>query len=201
MKKPTTALHTLLSITLVGATLALAACSDRPPASGGSQGTFEALSGPSLGKMPIGATTEPDTEFTFVIDPSQSYSLALKTHRLDIPARAICDLNTSGYGATFWNSPCTPSSVPVAITAHVHGASGGLPQVDFTPALRFNPATEVMLYMYVKNPRKAASNWQILYCASKTAPCTVEDDRSFADQAAKTVFRRIKHFSGYMVSE
>jgi hypothetical protein len=199
MIKPTMAQSRLLALVISCGMLAACAAGDAVPTAALDNAALSA-SGPNLAKAPAPMKDTDSAKYVFVIQPNTSYDLQFGSHRLTIPAGAICDIASSGYGTTTWDAPCTSSSTAVQITAKVHGSSGGYPVIDFEPALRFSPAAEVTLYMYVKHPRQVASNWQILYCATAKA-CLQEEMPTSFNNADKTVFRRIKHFSGYMVSE
>ena len=123
-------------------------------------------------------------------------------HVINIPAGAICDLTTSGYGAAFWDKPCEPLKGSVVITATVFSGPNGEPYVDFQPAMRFAPNKEVMLF--VREGRtdgtKAPS---VKYCDAQGV-CTDESLtdpslRPFRIGKTNILGRRIKHFSGYVV--
>jgi hypothetical protein len=199
MIKPTMAQSRLVACVVSSVILSACAAGEAVPTAATANEALSA-SGPSQAKAPAPMKESDSAQYVITIQPNTSYDLKMGSHRLTIPAGAICDIVSSGYGATTWDVPCASSSVPVTITAHVHGTSGGYPAIDFEPALRFSPAADVTLYLYVKHPRQAASNWQILYCATAKT-CVQEDIPTSIDNPSKTVFRRIKHFSGYMVSE
>jgi hypothetical protein len=150
----------------------------------------------------------PDGVYTFVVRPGQAASLDIGgTSRLDLPANAICSLALSGYGSDKWDAPCVPEQLPVTIVVTSQGAGTATPRLTFYPAMRFNPQTEVKLYMYGKDVSTAdALNWLIYYCPSSgSAGCVNEGATdasltSYVDQAHSVVFRRIKHFSDYELS-
>jgi hypothetical protein len=143
--------------------------------------------------------------------------------KLEIPASAVCALGSSGYGSSFWNLPCTPEARPVQLTVTVSSSGGEGASVDFNPALRFNPLSNVVLTLSAPNVQKQdAKNWVILYCATaystagsnsgsggsgsgNGSKCVNEslndkDLQTFVDYDQKQLFRRIKHFSFYSVS-
>src|SRR5215212_6856372 len=87
-----------------------------------------------------GAQATADTVVTeFTVGPGGGRFNVGGTHRIAFPAAAICDLATSSYGPTTWNSPCLPSALPVRITAKTWTDGDGHPRVDFSPAMRFAP--------------------------------------------------------------
>ncbi len=145
-----------------------------------------------------------DGTYSFTIDPSQAQSLQLGASHLDIPANSVCDLATSSYGVGTWNDACSHQTEPFTITAVVRNAATDHPSVEFQPALRFDPASNVDLYMYVTD-QATLDNTRLLYYCNETG-CVDEsqsdaDLRSNVDVENKVVFRRIKHFSGYVVAE
>ena len=169
--------------------------------------TQQRLSGfvPSAASLSLGI---PDGIYIFTIDPAQAQSLLLGAARLDIPGNAICSLAGSGYGAAYWNSDCAPETQFVTITVTARGANSDHPRVDFSPALRFSPRTSVTLYMYGKGlTKKKAESWLIYYCDERKNNACVNESLtdpslvSYLDKKASVIFRRIKHFSGYLVAE
>jgi hypothetical protein len=181
--------------------------------------TAEARSGfvpTEASKALVGVT---DGVYTVTFNPAANQSFALGPNRLVIPANAVCQFGTSGYGSAYWNKPCTPETRPVTLTVTVKNASSSNPQVDFRPAMRFNPQTTVSIYFYVPRvTREDQKNWQILYCGSSYSGSSsgstsgsgsgcvdesVADPslRSFIDYNASVLFRRIKHFSVYRVDD
>jgi hypothetical protein len=145
-----------------------------------------------------------DGTYTYEIDPSQAQSLTFGASHLDIPANAVCDLATSSYGVGTWNDSCEPQTQPFTITAVVRNAATDHPSVEFQPALRFNPQSNANLYLYVTD-QATLDNTKVMYYCNETA-CVNEADAdadltSNVDVENKVVFRRIKHFSGYVVAE
>ena len=144
------------------------------------------------------------TTYRVTIDPKRRNLLRFGPHTLDIPARAICSSH-SGYGLQVFDLDCTPEKSSVTITAVVRATAEGIPRIDLSPQMRFDPQTTVTLSLYVPNLSRASSPWTILYCATQSlAQCVDESvlDPSLATRAnyrESTLFRRIKHFSGYFV--
>ena len=145
-----------------------------------------------------------DGSYSFTIDPSQAQLLQLGANGLYIPANAVCDLATSSYGTGTWNDSCALQTTPFTITAVVKNAATDHPSVEFQPALRFSPTTSTYLYLSVTNKATLDASKVMLYCNETS--CTDEsladsDLRSYVDSKNFMVFRRIKHFSGYVVAE
>ena len=143
-----------------------------------------------------------DGTYSFVIDPSQDQSLSLGASHLEIPANSVCDLATSSYGAGHWEESCAAQTDTFTIHAVVRNAATDHPSVDFEPALRFSPDKMVSLYLYVTDDATLDNSRVMKYC--NATGCTDESltDPSLAssvDLANRVVFRRIKHFSGYII--
>jgi hypothetical protein len=158
-------------------------------------------------KALIGVT---DGTYRVTFNPQQSQVFSLGPNRLEIPANAVCDMGTSGYGSSFWNLPCTPETRPITLTVTVKDASSDKPSVDFQPAMRFNPQTVVSIYFYVPRvTREDARNWVITYCpnsGSGSGKCVNEaqadpDLRTYIDYDNNILFRRLKHFSRFAVDD
>lgn len=182
---------------------ALAACSDTG---------LEPKSVPTTASASLLGTKVFDVEDTtvtqFTIDPTSATMFTVgQTHALYIPAHAVCDLTSSSYGPGEWDKPCAPMTQPLVITAKSWKNAQGLPQVDFSPSLRFNPNAggEVTLFLKVTSSKKLRTTPGIYYCATVHAVCVDEQltDPTLAthvDKQNSYAYRRIKHFSGYNVS-
>ncbi len=145
-----------------------------------------------------------DGSYTFQIDPTQAQSLQFGASHLDIPANAVCDLATSSYGVGTWNDACAAQTDTFTITAVVKDAATDHPSVEFQPALRFNPQSNVNLYLYVTDQATLDNSKVLKYCNETGCvdeSLTDPDLISNVDVDNKVVFRRIKHFSGYVVAE
>ena len=120
-----------------------------------------------------------------------------------MPANSICNIAGSTYGVEHWNETCTPETDSVTITVTISGATSDNPRIDFQPAMRFSPDKNVELYMY--SPSASLSDsWKLLYCNAENAcvdeSTTDSELQSYVDHGASVVFRRIKHFSGYLAT-
>jgi hypothetical protein len=149
-----------------------------------------------------------DDVYSFTIDPRRDNYLTFGDHSLWLPSHSVCDPASSTYGIGTWNDACSPLTTSITITAKVRSASGGLPRVDFEPALRFNPSKAAYLTFTVKGRQaKEAAEMRILYCPSSASKECVDEALSdptletVLDRPMKMVYRRIKHFSGYLVAE
>jgi len=149
-----------------------------------------------------------DDDYVFTIDPRRDNYLTFGEHSLWLPANSVCDPATSGYGMGTWDLACSPLTTRITITAKIRSASGGLPRVDFAPEIRFNPDRAAYLTLSVKGKKaKEAATMRILYCATSASKDCVDEAltdptlETVLDRPMKMVYRRIKHFSGYLVAE
>ena len=208
MRKPMTARSSVRHLGLAVAVVSLlSACNvDRSIAPATRSTTPEA----KAPLMPQGADMQlygvVDGTYVVTFDPTRDQNFYLGYNHLSIPANSVCNLLTSGYGAAYWNSPCTPQTAPVTLTVTIKGASGNSPSVDFLPAMRFNPSKTVQLFMYVPGAtQQDATNWIMLYCPTGSGKCVNEaltdpSLTSYVDRTQNLVFRRVKHFSGYVIA-
>ena len=164
-----------------------------------------AVDGRDKGTVLIDEFTEgTSASYTVTIDPRRRNVLRFGPHTLDIPARAICT-RSSGYGLSSFDLDCTRESGEVTITALVRSTASGIPRIDVSPAMRFSPARTVTLSLYVPTLTPDPSAWRILYCATQSMDHCIDEaelDPTLAthlDYGSRTLFRRIKHFSGYYV--
>lgn len=158
---------------------------------------------PEVGKLGRDDTGDAD----LVIDPNVSRVYSFGQNWVYFPARSICDPATSGYGPALWDAPCTPISAP--ITVHVKwDPRGGHAWAKFTPELRFVPSANIwnwVILAFHDKQNLRDTNYNILYEApgdSVWVDESVSDPtlRAWVDAVHKTVYRRVKHFSGYMLN-
>jgi hypothetical protein len=143
-----------------------------------------------------------DGSYQFEIDPSRDERLQLGASRLEIPANAVCDIDESTYGPEFWNDECALQTEPFTVTAVVRNAATDHPSVDFEPALRFSPSKQVELYLYVTDQATLDAARVVKYCNADGCVDESINDSSVAskvDLENRVVFRRIKHFSGFII--
>jgi len=147
-----------------------------------------------------------DGTYAVTFDPKRDQSFSLGPNRLDIPANSVCNMLTSGYGADYWNRSCSPHTLPITLTVVIKNSQSAHPEIQFFPAMRFNPNKSVKLFIYAPRvSRDDAKNWLMLYCADK-GKCIDEsvadrDLTTYIDYSNNVLFRRVKHFSGYVVAE
>lgn len=147
----------------------------------------------------------------FTVTPSGGM-FALGNNAVYFPANSICDPATSTYGPGHWDDPCTPISQPIGFHAEVRRDSvTGKSWVDFTPAVRFVPITDPSqtVWMLMKpGVDLTASNYTafgVQWMPDGTPDMAVNEAatdstlKTYVDLTRNVVFRRVKHFSGYIV--
>jgi hypothetical protein len=189
-----------------------------------------AASGPSqAGSLTVASSqTFPDMSrdgtYNVDVDPTVDNVLTFGNSRLEVPAGSMCAVGSSSYGPAYWDTPCAPQTHAVTLSITVNSTSGAGASVDFNPALRFSPLSKVVLTLSAPSvSQQDAKNWLILYCPSSTSTTsgkgsggsgggkdankcvnealTDKDLQTFVDYDLKQLFRRIKHFSLYTVSD
>ena len=194
-------ISTLASLALMG--MLLTACAGESVRPTALQTTTQVRTSPFVPtdaqKALVGVS---DGTYSFTIDPTQDQSLALGASHLDIPANAVCALATSSYGAGHWEESCAAQTDTFTIHAVIRNAATDHPSVDFEPALRFSPDKNVSLYLYVTDDATLDNSRIMKYCNATGCVDESITDPSLAssvDLANRVVFRRIKHFSGYII--
>jgi hypothetical protein len=136
-----------------------------------------------------------------------------------IPAGAVCDPQATAYGVGHWDEDCVPANrdITVSVVAETHKDQVS---IDFKPDLRFRPSagwvtirtaaySDLLTSDAVRQlPRTSSyfSNYVILYVPSG-GQAHIDEVRSTGDASMVThvdltsgiVWRRVKHFSGYVV--
>lgn len=199
----------LSKLMLAGALALVAACSaaDQSVAPLGRQAMPDGA--PSFDVI-IDAMAPDSLSVDFTVTPTGGM-FVLGKHAVFFPANSICDPATSTYGPGEWDAPCTPLATDMKFHAEIRGSETGETWIDFTPSVRFVPTTDpnqkVWAIMNVgtditrENYRKFAMHW------TPEANTTVVVNEAAGDETLKTyidltndiVFRRVKHFSGYLV--
>ena len=139
----------------------------------------------------------------FRVNNAEGITKRIGDHLISIPAGSICDLLTSGYGASYWDKPCVPLYGSVVITATVLQDADGNPYIDFQPAMRFSPTKDVLLFM--REGRTDGTKRTVVEYCNNLGYCV---DESLTDPSLKPfrvgltsiIGRRVKHFSGYTVN-
>lgn len=211
---------------LLGLAVSLAACGDNslvapkthaPAISLGTGAVGDrALDRPGRGSS--GVLTPTDTErFDITIEPWHDtvYDLGAG-NSIVFPAHSLCDPNGGSYGAGEWDKPCAPATASLTIGVKAWLDSNGESRIDFSEHVRFVPTNDrsgwVVVTFTPHPPRRSHGNvllapdpfFNILYCPTPTSKCFDESKKdptlaTVRDRSGKLT-RRIKHFSGYVVS-
>jgi hypothetical protein len=139
-------------------------------------------------------------------------------YSVNFPANSVCDPARSSYGPSEWDKDCTTldNGQTINVRATVAFTASGL-AIDFSPALRFNPATQVTISTnvfsaliksnrdyFAKNP-SALNPLAMLYSPSLGAVGASDYTRdasvvTHVDLDSGMIWRRVKHFSGYSMT-
>lgn len=156
----------------------------------------------------VGGSLNASTDFT--VGPAGGVFF-VGSHAVVFPAHTICDPARSSYGPGTWNSPCEVLRKPITIHAEVR-TKDGRSWVDFQPELRFAPSNNPSrwVWMYMRTPEAVGasgdlSRFNILYAESIGGQTTNDAEidrtlRTYVDTRSGISFRRIQHFSGYVVA-
>ena len=158
-------------------------------------------------------TTSAVKSANIVVTPEGGFFM-LGTHGVYFPPNAICDPARSTYGPTEWDKPCSTITKPIAIHAEIDSVEGAW--IVFKPDLRFKASSRsdrwVYLFMYSTDAAgrfvsdaEADAKYKIDWLPGGGLPAV---DEAVTDRTLKTraygetgfMYRRVKHFSGYMVS-
>ena len=137
-----------------------------------------------------------------------------------MPAGAVCDPATTKYGPRYWDEDCAPAQRSVTVNV-IARKQGHRVSVEFEPDLRFRPSagwvviqtsaySDVLTSAAVRRQSPQSSyfeNFAILYVPtggrSQIDEMRTTGDRSMVthvDLGSGLVWRRVKHFSGYLVT-
>ncbi|HEX2716609.1 MAG TPA: hypothetical protein VHM67_02955 [Gemmatimonadaceae bacterium] len=149
----------------------------------------------------------------FTVTPSGGM-FVLGAHAVYFPANSICDPASSTYGPGEWDAPCLPLDRPIDIHAELRRTADGQSWLDFTPSLRFVPSDDPNGAVWVlmklnsdatpENYRSYGIRWAPVFLDSANQVEESQQDpslRTYIDVGRDVVFRRIKHFSGYVVGD
>ena len=202
---------------LVGAVAALAVACRDSMAPARSTNEFSASASPSFSR----SNSDRDRQVigTLALSPAGG-RYHVGDFDIVIPAGAVCDPATTKYGARHWDEDCSPaqSSIVVNVIAKKHHNQVS---IDFQPDIRFRPSAgwvriETSAYSSLLTSGAVRqlslnspffSNFAILYVPtgglSRIDEVRATQDWSMVthvDLRSGLVWRRVKHFSGYMVS-
>ena len=203
----------LTRLGLAGGLVLLAACSAADQVTSPKYNKVPRPAGaPSLDVI-VNSIAPDSASADFTVTPSGGM-FVLGAHAVYFPANSICDPEVSSYGPGEWDAPCTPLDRPIDIHAEMRRTADGQSWLDFTPSLRFVPSDDPNAAVWVLmklNTDANAENYRsrrILWApnfldSSSEVEESVQDPslRSFIDLERDIVFRRIKHFSGYVAGD
>ena len=141
---------------------------------------------------------------TFVYDPANGASVNFANRAyVTVPAGAICDPKSSGYGQSTWNTACAPLKTPMTFTVHAWMSGSGNEQAVVSPDVRFVPGKVASIYMAAMTSDTTARPI-IQWCTAAMTGCVNEGakDPTLTTQfqaSSNVAYRRIKHFSGYNI--
>lgn len=202
--------RSFMRLTLTSAVALLAACSAADQAVAPAvRHTARPAGAPSLDV--ITNSIAPDSlSADFTVTPSGGM-FALGNNAVYFPANSICDPATSSYGEGHWDEACTPLDHAIDFHAEVRRDSTGKSWVDFTPAVRFVPTTDPnqTVWMLMKaGVDVTPDNYQsfgLQWMPDGTPDLSIDegltdaDLKTYVDIDRDVLFRRVKHFSGYIV--
>jgi hypothetical protein len=197
-----------LALTLSGVLVASSACSDATAPSHVAAPASAAALLQSVGQHDHQGGWSRTASYEMTIDPRRRNVLQFGPYTLSMPANAVCSLAGSGYGVDAFDTPCATERDPVTIRATVSTDARGHQRIDLQPQMRFNPTKTVVLSMDVgRAALLSADSWRIFFCPGTSFQGCV--DESVYDQSLTTeidlkqgiIYRRIKHFSGYLAAD
>jgi hypothetical protein len=204
------------SIKLIAVSLPLlvvAACSD-VSTSPQSSATRSLSAAPAFDYSGGGRYRFGDMRTSFTVTPDGG-SFAINSFlNVDFPAGSICDPTRSSYGPGEWDNDCVVLTRAITITATTRLTNQGV-AVDFQPELRFSPskvvtlstdlfATTLQSYRSYFRASPSSTRSLAFYYAPSLGADPVADyltDASLVTQVdleTGHVWRRVKHFSGYV---
>lgn len=156
-----------------------------------------------------------DRQVSFTVTPDGGSFAVNKLITVAFPANSICDPDLSTYGAGEWDNACVTATRAITITATTRLTLNGM-QVDFEPNLRFSPDKQVILSTDLFAPTIRSSSSFFTAYPSTLRPLAMfyspsigaepvadyETDSSVVTQVdleSGRVWRRVKHFSGYLM--
>jgi hypothetical protein len=202
--------RSFMRLTLVTAVALLAACSAADQAVAPAvKHAARPAGAPSLDVITNAVATD-SLSADVTVTPSGGM-FVLGSNAVYFPDHSICDPATSTYGPGHWNDACEPLDHPIDLHAEVRHNDAGQTWVDFTPAVRFVPSddpnhavwmlmkagTDVTLDNYDAFGMEWMPNGSPESAVNEAA---VDSDlKTYVDLDRDVVFRRVKHFSGYVV--
>lgn len=195
---------------LAGGLVLLAACSaaDQVTSPTVSRSTRPA-DAPSLDVI-VNAIAPDSASADITVTPSGGM-FVIGAHAVYFPANSICDPQVSSYGVGEWDAPCVALDRPIDFHVELRRTDDGNSWLDFTPAVRFVPSENAKVWVLMKlntdatteNYRQFGIRWapQFLGPEQVNEASTDPSLKTYIDVERDIVFRRIKHFSGYVATD
>lgn len=206
-----TAIRRFVPFLIAGSALIAAGCSEPvAPTPEASTTTLALLEDQSFSR--IVTTTEGAGAQTLNFTLTRAAgSVQLGEFRLAWDANSVCDPLTSGYGAGYWEKPCSSVSSDIQMTVRVWEDNGRV-YADFSPDIRFSPDKNVTLtanrpqIIGRKVTKKMVKDYSILY-THRVGNTRYFVDEAWYDPEQRThfntttgdVWREIRHFSGFVI--
>ena len=196
---------------LAGGLILLAACSAADQVTSPKFKSARPDGAPSLDVI-VNAIAPDSASADFTVTPTGGM-FVLGAHAVYFPANSICDPEVSSYGVGEWDAPCVPLDRPIDIHAEMRRTANGESWLDFTPSLRFvptdDPSGNVWVLMKLnsdatsENYRQFGIRWAPQFLGSEQVNEALFDPslKTYIDLQRDIVFRRIKHFSGYVATD
>jgi hypothetical protein len=194
--------------------MALAACGDTATQPSSSVAVSAPTRSPSFDYSSVGSRLGSQSS-DFVVPTNGGTFAVGGLFSISFPANAICDPDQSTYGDTEWNNSCVVLNKSMAIHATLRLTSVGL-AVDFQPELRFSPDAQVTVATDIFAPvitgnrdffaryPSALRPLAVMYSPSMGASAVGDylvdrDAITHVDLGSGRIWRRVKHFSGYLM--
>ncbi|HEY4131854.1 MAG TPA: hypothetical protein VGM50_14640 [Gemmatimonadaceae bacterium] len=196
------------------AIVSVAACSDTATEPHPAAGVSAASRAPTFDYSNVGSRAGFQTTDFVVSSSGGSYSIG-GLFNVNFPANAVCDPDLSTYGDGEWNNACVVLAHDIQVHATLHLTGNGL-AVDFQPELRFSPDAQVTvstdifapvitgsrdyLSRYPTTLRPLAMFYETSLSANAVGDYAVDPDAiTHIDLGSGRIWRRVKHFSGYVM--
>jgi hypothetical protein len=202
----------------VGAVVALAvACRDSAVAPARSATSLSASAAPSLSSSASNANR---TLLGSIELSPNGGTYHVGDFDVIMPAAAVCEPAVTKYGPRHWDDDCVAARRTITVNV-IAKTNGSKVSVDFQPDLRFRPSAgwvviqtsayrELLTTQSVRQLSPSSSyfnNFAILYVPTG-GKAQIDERRSTGDGSLVThvdlrsglVWRRVKHFSGFLVS-
>jgi hypothetical protein len=171
--------------------------------------------GASRRVFPITAEVNAPEIYRFDITPEGGTITLGDRFTLSFPANAVCDPTSSSYGVGHWDEACTATDRTISVTAKIWVSETRF-MVDFSPSIRFTPASNVTIATDLLAPVLAGRldlatipgvlgkfEMQFSSDLGRSRFRDALDDpsvKTHIDLTTGRVWRRIKHFSGYVTT-